>query len=61
MNIFFGEPKFKILYSDVGGLIAMFRRKEWAVRVDGGSWSGARVGITVGEQCSGFLIVFSIL
>ena len=49
------KPKFKILFSDVGGLIALFRRKESAVRVDGGSWSGARVGITVGEQLFWFL------
>ena len=46
------KPKFKILFSDVGEVIALFRRKEYAVRVYGGSWSGVRVGIVVGEQLS---------
>ena len=52
---------FKILFSDLGALIALFRRKEWAVRVDGGGGRVVKQGLKLPfeNSCFDFLIAFS--
>ena len=55
------KPRFKILFSDVGGLIALFRRNEWAVRFVGGHGVGQGLELPLENSCFGFLIAFSIL
>ena len=61
MNIFFGEPKFKILFSDVGGLMALFRRKNRRFVLMGGLGVGQGLELPLENSCFGFLIAFSIL
>ena len=55
------KPKFKILFSDVGGLIALFRRKKRRFVLMGGHGVGQGLELPLENSCFDFLVAFSIL